>query len=51
MQERGVSKHVEVTVDDIGKDGKIADSVYKKVAKNELPVIETVSTPTTATHV
>lgn len=54
MQERGVSKHVAVTVDDVGNKGEIAASVHTKPANveqdnpemstkivDELPIVET----------
>ncbi|HIB51439.1 MAG TPA: hypothetical protein EYO40_09280 [Phycisphaerales bacterium] len=54
MQERGVSKHVAVTVDDVGNKGEIAASVHTKLANveqdnpemstkivDELPIVET----------
>ncbi|MDG1137209.1 MAG: hypothetical protein P8N28_03015, partial [Phycisphaerales bacterium] len=39
MQERGVSKHVSVTVDEVGNEGEIAASVHEKHA--EMPLVET----------
>ena len=39
MQERGVSKHVSVTVDEVGNEGEIAASVHEKQA--EIPLVET----------
>ena len=49
MQERGVSKHVAVTVDEVGKDGSIAHSAHQRANEAELPIVETtaVTTPTT----
>jgi hypothetical protein len=49
MQERGVSKHVAVTVDEVGKDGEIAETAHKRTSHDELPIVETatITTPTT----
>ena len=57
MQERGVSKHVAVTVDEVGTDGEISASAQNKIAKNdensiglsenkqhEMPIVETALT-------
>jgi len=51
MQERGVSKHVAVTVDEVGEEGAIAESAYKRAEKTELPIVETNSTTTPTTTV
>ena len=49
MQERGVSKHVAVTVDEVGKDGSIANTAHQRTKEAALPIVETttVTTPTT----
>ena len=49
MQERGVSKHVAVTVDEVGEEGSIAHSAHERADNSELPIVETTapSTPTT----
>ena len=39
MQERGVSKHVAVTVDEVGKEGEIATSAHTR--SKTLPIVET----------
>ncbi len=39
MQERGVSKHVAVTVDEVGKDGEIDATAHEQTT--ELPLVET----------
>ena len=44
MQERGVSKHVAVNVDEVGKEGEIASSAIKRENENPLPIVETTST-------
>jgi len=45
MQERGVSKHVAVTVDEVGEKGEIDSKAHKRI-ENEMPVVETTaSTP------
>jgi len=43
MQERGVSKHVAVTVDEVGNEGEISSSAHEKPQKTEIPLIETPS--------
>jgi ketol-acid reductoisomerase len=43
MQERGVSKHVAVAVDEVGKNGEIASSSINNVGEEALPIIETTS--------
>ena len=43
MQERGVSKHVAVAVDEVGKDGKIASSATTRIDQTTLPFVETTS--------
>ena len=45
MQERGVSKHVAVTIDDVGKEGEIAATAYERTS--ELPIVETCDSPQT----
>ena len=42
MQERGVSKHVAVTVDEVGNKGEIASAAHER--KAELPLVETNAT-------
>jgi chromosome segregation protein len=44
MQERGVSKHVAVTVEEVGKKGEIATSAIKRASENQLPIVETTAT-------
>jgi chromosome segregation protein len=45
MQERGVSKHVAVTVDEVGDEGAIAKSAHQREAESPLPIVETSTTP------
>ncbi|MDP6693928.1 MAG: hypothetical protein QF444_06325, partial [Phycisphaerales bacterium] len=39
MQERGVSKRVSVTVDEVGDKGTIAQSAHKR--EESMPIVET----------
>jgi chromosome segregation protein len=39
MQERGVSKHVSVTIDDVSNEGEISASVHEN--RTEMPLVET----------
>lgn len=41
MQERGVSKHVDVTVDEVGDKGEIATSAHQRAAESPIPIVET----------
>jgi chromosome segregation protein len=41
MQERGVSKHVDVTVDEVDDKGHIASSAYQRSEVAPLPIVET----------
>lgn len=41
MQERGVSKHVDVTVDEVGDKGHIASSAHQRSEEAPLPIVET----------
>ena len=43
MQERGVSKRVSVTVEEVGDNGTIAASVHAR--EKSMPIVETVGTP------
>jgi len=45
MQERGVSKHVAVTVDEVGDEGAIAKSAHQREVESPLPIVETSTTP------
>ncbi len=48
MQERGVSKHVSVTVDEVGKKGEIASSAHERTEEPTMPIVQTpVSAPST----
>ena len=49
MQERGVSKHVAVTVDEVGEEGAIADSAHQRADKGVLPIVETLTTTPSTT--
>lgn len=44
MQERGVSKHVAVTVDEVGNKGEIATSAHERSRAVEIPLVETNTT-------
>ncbi len=44
MQERGVSKHVAVTVDEVGKEGEIATSAHQRAEESPMPIVETAKT-------
>jgi len=41
MQERGVSKHVAVTVNEVNKKGEIAQSAHDRSEKQVVPIVET----------
>lgn len=41
MQERGVSKHVAVAVDEVGKNGEIATTASSRSEDSTLPIVET----------
>ena len=41
MQERGVSKHVDVTVDEVGEKGEIATSAHQRAEVSPVPIVET----------
>mgnify|MGYP001155618885 FL=1 len=43
MQERGVSKHVAVTVDEVNNEGEIAQTAHIRSEK-ALPIVETTAT-------
>jgi hypothetical protein len=43
MQERGVSKHVAVTVDEVNNEGEISQSAQTRSEK-ALPIVETTAT-------
>ena len=55
MQERGVSKHVAVTIDEVGNKGEISTLAHARSASDDLPLVETsatldqLSTPATTT--
>ena len=44
MQERGVSKHVAVTIDEIGNKGEISTLAHARSASDDLPLVETSAT-------
>ena len=41
MQERGVSKHVAVTVDEVGNKGEIDSTAQERSTKEVTPIVET----------
>lgn len=41
MQERGVSKHVDVTVDEVGDEGEIATSAHQRADEKPMPIVQT----------
>jgi len=43
MQERGVSKHVDVTVDEVGDKGEIASTAHQRAEEHSMPIVETPS--------
>jgi len=43
MQERGVSKHVAVTIDEVSKDGNLTIAARNRAEEPEMPIPVTVS--------